>query len=81
LPIRAVQREVENLHEISLIERSVQGNRAYYRATVIIENCPDTNLYAGYVPAFQGAYSKGATLDEQNKNLREVIQMLLEVGE
>jgi len=37
LPIRAVQREVENLQEIGLIEKSVQGNRVYYRAN---KNCP-----------------------------------------
>ena len=49
--------------------------------TAIIEHCPDTNLYVGYVPGFPGAHSQGATLDELNKNLREVIQMLLEDGE
>jgi len=47
----------------------------------IVERCPDTGLYVGYVPGFPGAYSQGATLDELNANLREVIAMLLEDGE
>ena len=35
----------------------------------------------GYVPGFPGAHSQGATLDELNRNLLEVIEMLLEDGE
>jgi predicted RNase H-like HicB family nuclease len=46
--------------------------------TAIIERDPDTNLYVGYVPGFPGAHSQGETLDELNKNLREVIEILLE---
>mgnify|MGYP006296657727 CR=1 FL=1 len=49
--------------------------------TAIIEKCPETNLYVGFVPGFPGAHSQGETLDELNQNLREVIQMLLEDGE
>lgn len=49
--------------------------------TAIIEKCPDTNLYVGYVPGFPGAHSQGETLDELNANLREVVEMLLEDGE
>ena len=52
--------------------------RAY---TAVIERCPDTNLYVGYVPGFPGAHSQGATLDELNVNLQEVITMLLDDGE
>ncbi len=47
----------------------------------IVERCPDTGLYVGYVPGFPGAHSQGATLDELHANLREVIAMLLEDGE
>lgn len=47
----------------------------------VVEKCPDTCLYVGYVPGFPGAHSQGATLDELNGNLREVIAMLLEDGE
>lgn len=49
--------------------------------TAVIERDPDTSLYVGYVPGFPGAHSQGATLDELNQNLREVIEMLLEDGE
>ncbi|HEX8634639.1 MAG TPA: type II toxin-antitoxin system HicB family antitoxin [Pyrinomonadaceae bacterium] len=49
--------------------------------TAVIERCPDTKLYVGYVPGFPGAHSQGASLDELNANLREVIEMLLEDGE
>ena len=49
--------------------------------TAIIEQCPDTGLYVGYVPGFPGAHSQAETLDELNRNLREVIEMLLEEGE
>jgi predicted RNase H-like HicB family nuclease len=46
--------------------------------TAVIEKRPDTNLYVGFVPGFPGAHSQGATLDELNANLKEVIEMLLE---
>ena len=49
--------------------------------TAVVEKCPDTGLYVGYVPGFAGAHSQGTTLDELNNNLREVIEMLLEDGE
>jgi len=49
--------------------------------TAIIEKCPDTGLYVGYVPGFPGAHSQGETLDELKENLKEVIEMLLEDGE
>jgi predicted RNase H-like HicB family nuclease len=49
--------------------------------TAVIERCPDTGLYAGFVPGFPGAHSQGETLDELQRNLREVIEMLLEDGE
>jgi len=49
--------------------------------TAIVEKCPETGLYVGYVPGFAGAHSQAETLDELNQNLREVIEMLLEDGE
>ena len=49
--------------------------------TAVVEKCHDTNLYVGYVPNMPGAHSQGATLDELYRNLREVIEMLLEDGE
>lgn len=49
--------------------------------TAVVERCPDTGLYVGYVPGFSGAHSQAETLDELNRNLKEVIEMLLEEGE
>ena len=49
--------------------------------TAVIEKCNETGLYVGFVPGFPGAHSQGQTLDELNKNLKEVIEMLLEDGQ
>jgi len=49
--------------------------------TAVVERDADTGLYVGYVPGFPGAHSQGATLDELNQNLQEVVAMLLEDGE
>jgi predicted RNase H-like HicB family nuclease len=49
--------------------------------TAVIERCPQTGLFVGYVPGFPGAHSQGDTLDELSENLAEVIGMLLEDGE
>ena len=46
----------------------------------VVEHCKEAGLYVGYVPGFTGAHSQGKTLDELNKNLQEVIAMLLEDG-
>jgi predicted RNase H-like HicB family nuclease len=46
--------------------------------TAVVEKDFDTNLYVGYVSGFPGAHSQGETLDELQKNLCEVIEMLLE---
>ncbi len=48
--------------------------------TAVVERCPDTGLYVGYVPGFPGAHSQGESMDELRENLREVIAMLLEDG-
>ena len=45
--------------------------------TAVIERCPKTNLFVGYIPGFPGAHSQGETLDELNRNLKEVVEMLL----
>ena len=48
--------------------------------TAIVERCPDTGLYVGYVPGFSGAHTQADTLDELQRNLTEVLAMLLEEG-
>jgi len=49
--------------------------------TAVIEKCSDTGLYVGFVPGFPGAHSQAQTLDELQKNLQDVLEMLLEDGE
>ena len=51
------------------------------RYTAVVEHCPETQLYVGYIPGFPGAHSQGETLDELVRNLQEVVSMLLEDGE
>jgi predicted RNase H-like HicB family nuclease len=48
--------------------------------TVIIERCPQTHLYFGYVPGLPGAYSKGTTIEALKVNMQEVIEKLLEAN-
>jgi predicted RNase H-like HicB family nuclease len=43
----------------------------------VIEKCPETRLYIGYVPGFSGAHNQAETLDELHANLQEVIEILL----
>ena len=48
---------------------------------VIVERDPDTRLFVGSVPGWPGAHSQGASIDELERSLREVIAMLLEDGD
>ncbi|MDP2902126.1 MAG: type II toxin-antitoxin system HicB family antitoxin [Methylovulum sp.] len=45
--------------------------------TAIVERCPETGLYVGFVTGFPGAHTQAESLDELNQNLKEVIGMLL----
>jgi predicted RNase H-like HicB family nuclease len=47
----------------------------------VVERDPDTGVLVGYVPGWPGAHTQGADLGELKRNLREVIEMLLEDGE
>ncbi len=49
--------------------------------SAVVERDPNTGVYVGYVPGFPGAHSQGETLDELNRNLQEVVALLLEDGE
>ena len=42
---------------------------------------PRYGFFVGRVPGFPGAHSQGETLNELHRNLREVIELLLEDGE
>jgi predicted RNase H-like HicB family nuclease len=49
--------------------------------TAVVERCPETGLFVGFVPGFPGAHTQAESLDELNGNLREVVTMLLEDGD
>ena len=48
--------------------------------SVVVEKCSQTGLYVGYAPSLPGAHTQAETLDELEKNLCEVLAMLLEDG-
>jgi len=49
--------------------------------TAVVEKCQETGFFLGYVAGFLGAHTQSETLDELQRNLQEVIAMLLEDGE
>jgi predicted RNase H-like HicB family nuclease len=49
--------------------------------TAIVERCPSTGLYGGYVPGCAKAHFRSESLDELRWNLAEVIRMLIEVDD
>jgi len=48
------------------------------RITAYIERDPETALYVAIVPGIPGAHTQAETLDELQKNLKEVIELCLE---
>ena len=49
-----------------------------YRITGYIEKDHETGLYVAVVPGIPGAHTQAATLDELQKNLKEVVELCLE---
>ena len=46
--------------------------------TAYVEWDPETKLYVGVVPGIAGAHTQGASLDELQANLKEVLSLCLE---
>ena len=46
--------------------------------TAYIEYDEQTKLYVGLIPGITGAHTQAETLDELNKNLKEVLELCLE---
>lgn len=46
--------------------------------TAYVEFDSESQLYVGTIPGLPGAHSAGASLDELQHNLREVIELILE---
>lgn len=49
-----------------------------YRITSYIEKDHETGLYVAIVPGIPGAHTQAETLDELQKNLKEVVELCLE---
>ncbi|MBI2657447.1 type II toxin-antitoxin system HicB family antitoxin [Candidatus Woesearchaeota archaeon] len=49
-----------------------------YNFTVVIEKDED-GYYVGYVPSIKGCHTQGKTIDELMKNIKEAIELCLEV--
>ncbi len=48
-----------------------------HRVTGYIEKDPETGLYVAIVPGIPGAHTQAETLDELQKNLKEVVELCL----
>ena len=48
-----------------------------YNFTAQIERDTESGLYIGIIPNLPGAHTQAASLDELNKNLKEVIELCL----
>lgn len=49
--------------------------------TAIIEKCKNTGLFVGYISGLTGIHSQAESLDELQKNLKEVLELVLANGE
>lgn len=49
--------------------------------TFVVERDPQTGLLVGYVPGWPGAHTQGDDMEDLQRNLLEVIEMLLQDGE
>lgn len=46
--------------------------------TAFVERDPETKLYVGIVPGIPGAHTQAESLDELQRNLKEVLELCLE---
>ena len=49
--------------------------------TAYVEWGEECQLYVAIVPGIRGAHTQGATLDELRENLRDVLELVVEMGE
>jgi predicted RNase H-like HicB family nuclease len=49
-----------------------------HQFTVVVERDRETGLYVGTVPGLPGAHTQAASLDELQKNMKEVVALCLE---
>jgi len=49
-----------------------------YKITAYVEKDTESGLYVGVVPGIPGAHTQADSLDELQKNLKEVVELCLE---
>ncbi len=49
-----------------------------WKITAYIEKDRETGLYVGIVPGIMGAHTQAATLDDLQRNLKEVLELCME---
>jgi len=64
--------------EAPLFPIAKKGDGKIHKVTGYIEKDPETGLYVVIVPGIPGAYTQAETLDELQKNLKEVVELCLE---
>ena len=63
---------------ILLVKKLVMQKKKVHNFTVIIEKDED-DYFVGYVPSIRGCHTQGRTLDELMKNIKEAIELCLDV--
>ena len=48
-----------------------------HRFTAVVEKDKESGLYVGIVPGLPGAHTQAASLDELQKNLKEVVELCM----
>ncbi len=69
---------------MTVAERSATAehpDRRTLTVTAYVEWGEESQHYIGIIPGIRGAHTQAATLDELRDNLREVLELLVEVGE
>jgi len=56
----------------------IMQKKKLYSFTVVIERDED-GVYVGYVPSIKGCHTQGETIDELMENIKEAIELCLEV--
>ncbi len=56
------------------------GNAAFIQARLVAHLIPEDGGYVAHCPAFRGAISQGDTLKEAKANIKEAIELILEVS-
>jgi predicted RNase H-like HicB family nuclease len=70
--------ELMDVRDLAIILVAIISREVAMTFTAYVEWDPETKLYVGIVPTITGAHTQAATLDELQKNLKEVLELCLE---